>query len=44
MKQERLSVYTVNLKYIRNLHNADDNVFSISPQVGKAIVRLLELL
>ena len=31
MKQERLSVYTVNLKYIRNLHNADDNVFSISP-------------
>lgn len=36
MKQERLSVYTVNLKYIRNLHNADDNVFSISPQVGKA--------
>lgn len=36
MKQQRLNLYTVNLKYIRNLHNADDNVFSVSPQVGKS--------
>ena len=36
MKQSRLSLYTVNLKYIRNLAKADDNVFSISPQAGKS--------
>lgn len=35
MKQKHPSLYTVNLKYICNLHNADDHVFSISPQVGK---------
>ncbi len=36
MKQSRLSMYTVNLKYIRNLTKVDDNVLSISPQKGKA--------
>lgn len=36
MKQQRLNLYTVNLKYIRNLHNQDDHVFSISPQTGKS--------
>lgn len=36
MKQERLKLYTVNMKYIRNLHKIDDNVFSVSPQTGKA--------
>lgn len=36
MNQERLNLYTVNIKYIRNLHNqGDDRVFSVSPQVGK---------
>ena len=36
MKQKRLSLYTVNIKYIRNLHNqGDDRVFSVSPQTGK---------
>ena len=36
MKQRRLSLYTVNMKYIRHLHNQwDDRVFSVSPQVGK---------
>ena len=36
MEQKRLNLYTVNLKYIRNLHNqGDDRVFSVSPQVGK---------
>ena len=36
MKQQRLSLYTIDLKYIRNLAKADDNVLSISPQVGKS--------
>lgn len=36
MKQPRLSLYTVNLKYIRNLAHTDDHVFSISPQTGKS--------
>ena len=37
MKQPRLSMYTVNIKYIRNLHNrVDDHVFSVSPQTGKS--------
>ncbi|XME04005.1 type III toxin-antitoxin system ToxN/AbiQ family toxin [Lachnospiraceae bacterium C1.1] len=36
MNQKRLSMYTVNMKYIRNLHNqGDDRVFSVSPQIGK---------
>lgn len=37
MKQQRLSLYTVNIKYIRNLHNqGDEHVFSVSPQIGKS--------
>lgn len=36
MKQEQLSLYTVNIKLIRNMHNqGDDRVFSVSPQTGK---------
>ncbi len=36
MKQERLNLYTVNMKYVRNLHNqGDDRVYSVSPQIGK---------
>ena len=36
MKQEQLSLYTVDMKLIRNMHNqGDDRVFSVSPQVGK---------
>lgn len=36
MKQKRLNLFTVNMKYIRNLHNqGDDRVFSVSPQTGK---------
>lgn len=36
MQQKRLNLYTVNMKYIRNLHNqGDDRVFSVSPQAGK---------
>lgn len=36
MKQTRLSLYTVNMKYIRNLAHADDHIFSVSPQAGKS--------
>ena len=32
---KRFKLYTVNIKYIRNLHNVDDNVPSVSPQTGK---------
>ncbi|MBQ0041739.1 MAG: type III toxin-antitoxin system ToxN/AbiQ family toxin [Lachnospiraceae bacterium] len=32
---DKLDLYYIDLKYIRNLSNADDNVMSISPQRGK---------
>lgn len=32
----RFKLYNVNIKYIRNLHNVDDNVPSVSPQIGKS--------
>lgn len=32
---KRFKLYNVNKKYIRNLHNVDDNVPSVSPQIGK---------
>ena len=32
---KRFKLYNVNIKYIRNLHNVDDNVPSVSPQMGK---------
>lgn len=35
MKQPRLSLYWVDMKYIRNLHHADNNVMSVSPQIKK---------
>ena len=36
MEQKRLKLYTVEMKYIRNLHNqGDDRVYSVSPQTGK---------
>ncbi len=31
----RFKLYSVNIKYMRNLHNIDDNVPSVSPQIGK---------
>ena len=33
---ERLSLYHIDMKYVRDLHNADDRVESVSPQIGKA--------
>ena len=32
---KRFKLYNVNIKFIRNLHNVDDNVPSVSPQIGK---------
>lgn len=32
---KRFKLYNINIKYIRNLHNVDDNVPSVSPQIGK---------
>lgn len=35
MKQERLNLYLTDMKYIRNLHRADDKGSSVSLQIGK---------
>ena len=31
-----VEVFEVDMKYIRDLHNADDRVESVSPQIGKS--------
>lgn len=36
VKQPRLNLYTIDMKYIRNLSKIDDNVLSISPQLNKS--------
>ena len=33
--QTEFNLYKVDMKYIRNLHNKDDKVPSVSPQIGK---------
>ena len=33
---EKLKLYQIDMKYVRDLHNADDRVESVSPQIGKA--------
>lgn len=33
--QSEFSLYKVDMKYIRNLHNIDDKVLSVSPQIEK---------
>ena len=35
MIQAPLEVYRIDMKYIRNLHNIDERVLSVSPQIGK---------
>lgn len=35
MEHRSLDVYWIDMKYIRNLHNIDDRIFSVSPQIGK---------
>lgn len=37
MDQPRLKLYTIDMKYVRNLAKADDNVMSVSPQNGKSV-------
>lgn len=33
MKQNRLNLYLIDMKYIRDLAKADDHVMSVSPQI-----------
>lgn len=35
MKKDRFHLYHIDMKYIRDLAKVDDNVMSISPQIGK---------
>lgn len=35
MRQQRLNLYLIDIKYIRNLAKADDHVMSVSPQIEK---------
>ena len=35
MKQKRLSLYQIDIKYIRDLAKKDKNVMSVSPQINK---------
>ena len=35
MDQKAFNIYWIDMKYVRNLHNIDDRVLSVSPQVGK---------
>jgi protein AbiQ len=35
MKKQRLHLYHIDMKYIRDLAKSDDRVMSVSPQVGK---------
>lgn len=35
MEQKRLSIYQIDMKYIRDLAKVDDKVMSISPQENK---------
>ena len=32
---KNFELYKVDMKYIRNLHNVDDKILSVSPQTGK---------
>ena len=40
--QKQFYLFKVDMKYIRNLHHADDKVLSVSPQIGKDTTNLLE--
>ena len=35
MKNYRLNLYSIDMKYVRNLSKVDDNVMSVSPQIDK---------
>ena len=36
MKQEKLQLFTMDMKYVRDLHKVDDRVQSVSPQIHKS--------
>ena len=36
MKQQKLKLYSIDMKYVRDLHNVDDRVQSVSPQIHKS--------
>ena len=36
MQQSKLKLYTMDMKYVRDLHNVDDRVQSVSPQIHKS--------
>ena len=36
MGKKQLSLYTINMKYVRDLHKVDDKVQSVSPQIHKS--------
>ena len=36
MMNYRLNLHTINMKYVRDLHNEDDKVQSVSPQIKKS--------
>lgn len=36
MNQEKLFLFTLDMKYIRDLHQMDDRVQSVSPQIHKS--------
>ena len=38
---DHLKLYQIDMKYVRDLHNADDRVESVSPQIGKANINSL---
>lgn len=44
MKQERLNLYTIDMKYVRDLAKSDSNVMSVSPQSGKDTRPFAEIL
>jgi protein AbiQ len=35
MKKQRLHLYHIDMKYVRDLARIDDRVMSVSPQAGK---------
>ena len=35
MEQHKLRLYTVDMKYIRNLQNKDSRIYSVSQKIGK---------
>ena len=41
---DQLKLYQIDMKYVRDLHNADDRVESVSPQIGKELALIIQLL